>query len=201
MKKYDYDIAVIGAGCAGVVAARDLSNAGHKVVLLEARDRIGGRTYTGEAFGRQVEFGGGYSHWTQPYIWRELQRYGIGLNPPTEVDKTVWFADGKLHTGTQAEYAAIAEPLLTAFFNDARQWFPLPYDVNAIDTSDIEKQTLRDRLDTLNLSTYERDVLDGLLSTLVHSWDEQGVAQLLFWAATYFGNWGAFFEVAGSWPI
>ncbi|MFX7294971.1 FAD-dependent oxidoreductase, partial [Acinetobacter baumannii] len=81
------------------------------------------------------------------------------------------FADGKLHTGTQAEYAAIAEPLLTAFFNDARQWFPLPYDVNAIDTSDIEKQTLRDRLDTLNLSTYERDVLDGLLSTLVHSWD------------------------------
>ncbi|MCO4302903.1 FAD-dependent oxidoreductase, partial [Acinetobacter baumannii] len=57
MKKYDYDIAVIGAGCAGVVAARDLSNAGHKVVLLEARDRIGGRTYTGEAFGRQVEFG------------------------------------------------------------------------------------------------------------------------------------------------
>ena len=93
-EKYDYDIAVIGAGCAGVVAARDLSNAGHKVVLLEARDRIGGRTYTGEAFGRQVEFGGGYSHWTQPYIWRELQRYGIGLNPPTEVDKTVWFADG-----------------------------------------------------------------------------------------------------------
>ncbi|EFF83221.1 amine oxidase (flavin-containing) [Acinetobacter haemolyticus ATCC 19194] len=201
MSKSIYDVAVIGAGCAGVVAARDLSNAGHKVVLLEARDRIGGRTYTGEAFGRQVEFGGGYAHWTQPYIWRELQRYGIGLNPPKEVDKTVWFADGKLHTGTQAEYAAIAEPLLTLFFNDARQCFPLPYDINAIDTSTIEQQTLRDRLNALNLSTYERDVLDGLLSTLVHSWDEQGVAQILFWAATYFGNWGAFFEVAGSWPI
>ncbi|EPG37058.1 flavin monoamine oxidase family protein [Acinetobacter colistiniresistens] len=201
MNKYDYDVAVIGAGCAGVVAARDLSNAGHTVVLLEARDRIGGRTFTGEAFGRQVEFGGGYAHWTQPYIWRELQRYGIGLNPPTEVDKTVWFADGKLHTGTQAEYAAVAEPLLTLFFNDARQWFPLPYDINAIDTSDLERQTLGDRLNALNLSTYERDVLDGLLSTLVYSWDEQGVAQILFWAATYFGNWGAFFEVAGSWPI
>ena len=105
MKK-DYDIAVIGAGCR-CCCSTGFGNAGHKVVLLEARDRIGGRTYTGEAFGRQVEFGGGYSHWTQPYIWRELQRYGIGLNPPTEVDKTVYFADGKLHTGTQAEYAAI----------------------------------------------------------------------------------------------
>lgn len=201
MSKNIYDVAVIGAGCAGVVAARDLSNAGHKVILLEARDRIGGRTYTGEAFGRQVEFGGAYAHWTQSYIWRELQRYSIGLNPPTEVDKVVWFADGKLHTGTQVEYATLIEPLLTAFFNDARQWFPLPYDISVIDTSDLERQTLRDRLDALNLSTYERDVLDGLLSTLVHSWDEQGIAQLLFWAATYFGNWGAFFEVAGSWPI
>ena len=59
--------------------------------------------------------------------------------------------------------------------------------VNAIDNSDIEKQTLRDRLDTLNLSTYERDVLDGLLSTLVHSWDEQRsraaliLGSYLFW--------------------
>jgi monoamine oxidase len=49
---------VIGAGFAGLSAARDLSVKGCSVVLFEARDRIGGRTDTGEAFGRQVEFGG-----------------------------------------------------------------------------------------------------------------------------------------------
>ncbi len=73
------DVVVIGAGFAGVTAARDLSLAGRSVVLLEARDRVGGRTYTGEAFGRRVEFGGTYVHWTQPHVWRELQRHGIPL--------------------------------------------------------------------------------------------------------------------------
>ena len=41
-----HDAIVIGAGFAGLVAARDLIEAGHKVLVLEARDRAGGRTYT-----------------------------------------------------------------------------------------------------------------------------------------------------------
>ncbi|KAF5689588.1 monoamine oxidase N [Fusarium circinatum] len=41
-----YDVIVIGAGYAGLAAARDLSQLNHSVLLLEARDRIGGRTYT-----------------------------------------------------------------------------------------------------------------------------------------------------------
>ena len=45
----------------------------------------------------------------------------------------------------------------------------------------------RGRLNSLNLSDYERDVVDGALSALVHSYDEQGIAQLLFAVATYFG--------------
>ena len=64
------DVAVIGAGFAGAIAARDLGIAGRSVILLEARDRVGGRTYTDEAFGRQLDFGGAYVHWTQPHMWR-----------------------------------------------------------------------------------------------------------------------------------
>ncbi|HEX7155284.1 MAG TPA: NAD(P)/FAD-dependent oxidoreductase [Thermoanaerobaculia bacterium] len=41
-----YDVAIIGAGAAGLAAARDLSGAGRSTVLLEARDRIGGRIHT-----------------------------------------------------------------------------------------------------------------------------------------------------------
>ena len=37
---------IIGAGAAGLAAARDLSRAGHEVIVLEARDRMGGRVYT-----------------------------------------------------------------------------------------------------------------------------------------------------------
>jgi phytoene dehydrogenase-like protein len=41
-----FDVVVIGAGFAGLRAARDLSDAGVRVALLEARDRIGGRAWT-----------------------------------------------------------------------------------------------------------------------------------------------------------
>ena len=40
-----YDVIVIGAGFAGLRAARDLKDAGKSVLVLEARDRIGGRTH------------------------------------------------------------------------------------------------------------------------------------------------------------
>jgi monoamine oxidase len=41
-----FDTIIIGSGWSGAVAARDLSAKGHKVLILEARDRIGGRAQT-----------------------------------------------------------------------------------------------------------------------------------------------------------
>ncbi|MEV0700261.1 hypothetical protein AB0I53_20450 [Saccharopolyspora sp. NPDC050389] len=46
--------------------------------------------------------------------------------------------------------------------------------------------------DSLKLSTWDRDVLDGVLSSLVHSYSEQGMAQFLLWTANHFGDWDAF---------
>ncbi|MBL8155136.1 MAG: FAD-dependent oxidoreductase [Anaerolineae bacterium] len=54
---------VIGAGFAGLTAARDVYNAGEQVVVLEARDRIGGRVHTERRFaGFPVEFGAEFIH-------------------------------------------------------------------------------------------------------------------------------------------
>ncbi len=41
---------IIGAGIAGLAAARDLVDAGEQVTILEARDRLGGRIYTDRVF-------------------------------------------------------------------------------------------------------------------------------------------------------
>ncbi|OQV06630.1 hypothetical protein CLAIMM_11172 [Cladophialophora immunda] len=198
-----FDVVVVGAGMAGVVATRDLASQGYSVALLEARSRVGGRTFVEKAFGGTVdlELGGAYVHWTQPHVWHELSRHKIPLLPPLESNKCYWLADDTVHSGTTAEYEAAVGPLLERFFADARSRFPSPFDVTLMDNNDIEKQSLQDRIDSLKLTPYERDLLDGTLSGVVHSYEEQGLAQLLQAVATYFGNFGAFLETAGTWSI
>ena len=53
--KSNYDVIVIGAGFTGLTAARDLSTAGKSVLLIEARDRIGGRTWASKSHGHYLE--------------------------------------------------------------------------------------------------------------------------------------------------
>lgn len=52
-------VIVIGAGIAGIAAARALVDEGHEVVVLEARDRIGGRIWTDRSLGAALDLGGG----------------------------------------------------------------------------------------------------------------------------------------------
>ena len=57
--KSNYDAIVIGAGFAGLIAARELSRQhGLNVLIIEGRDRIGGRTWTAKALGEEFEMGG-----------------------------------------------------------------------------------------------------------------------------------------------
>jgi monoamine oxidase len=61
----DVDVVVVGAGLAGLTAARDLQRAGLSVQVLEARDRVGGRTLNADlGDGRVVEVGG---QWVGPH--------------------------------------------------------------------------------------------------------------------------------------
>ncbi|ORY91639.1 hypothetical protein BCR35DRAFT_323378 [Leucosporidium creatinivorum] len=73
-----FDLIVIGAGYAGLVAARDATLSGLSVLLLEARDRVGGRTWTAKDSESEIfEMGGTWVHPQQGFVWRELHRYGI----------------------------------------------------------------------------------------------------------------------------
>ena len=67
-RRYDTDILLIGAGAAGLFAARALAQAGRQVLLLEARDRVGGRvhTLTPPGFAHPLEAGAEFLHGTVP---------------------------------------------------------------------------------------------------------------------------------------
>ncbi|KAJ9642792.1 hypothetical protein H2204_002440 [Knufia peltigerae] len=71
------DVIVIGAGYAGLVASRELAIQQKKVLLLEGRDRIGGRTWHSTINGFNYEMGGTWIHWHMPHIYHEMSRYGL----------------------------------------------------------------------------------------------------------------------------
>ena len=101
----DADVVVLGAGFTGVTAARDLHEAGHHVVVLEARDRIGGRTWYREmpGAGVSVEYGGMFfSRATQPYLAAEIERYGIAVSPALDPEIVAWIRGDERHEGTAA---------------------------------------------------------------------------------------------------
>jgi monoamine oxidase len=78
----DADVIVAGAGIAGLVTARHLVAAGHRVVVLEARDRVGGRTEHGRlADGTRVELGGQWLGPGQDRMYELVAELGLETFP------------------------------------------------------------------------------------------------------------------------
>ena len=98
MPPLDTDVAVVGAGIAGLVAATELVAAGREVVVLEARDRVGGRVLNVELGGEPNELGG---QWIAPYqseMHALLAELGIELfHAHREGDHVYVDADGARH--------------------------------------------------------------------------------------------------------
>jgi len=73
-----YDTIVIGAGMSGVTAARMLADAGERVVVLEARDRVGGRMNTDRTAGFPVDLGASWVHGIEgSRLWDLVQALDI----------------------------------------------------------------------------------------------------------------------------
>lgn len=71
---HDVDVAVVGAGAAGLAAARRLIGAGFTVRIVEARRRLGGRVFTDERLGPPFEAGAAYIHWADRNPWTRIAR-------------------------------------------------------------------------------------------------------------------------------
>ncbi|OBR53137.1 flavin monoamine oxidase family protein [Paraburkholderia tropica] len=78
MSKADYDIVIVGAGMSGLSAARAATRAGKSVVILEARDRVGGRTLSKTLDnGVTIDLGGQWVAPTQKRVLALIEEFGL----------------------------------------------------------------------------------------------------------------------------
>jgi monoamine oxidase len=90
------DAIVVGGGLAGLTTARNLVKAGRSVVVLEARDRVGGRTLNHDLGGGDVtEAGGQYVGPTQNHVLALAEELGVSTYPGYNPGQNVYVADGR----------------------------------------------------------------------------------------------------------
>jgi monoamine oxidase len=96
-KRMSADVIIIGAGVAGLSAARALSDSGLSVIILEARDRVGGRIFTHRipSFPTPIELGAEFIHGQPREIWDVVEVAGLTV---VEVTDSHWQSlDGALN--------------------------------------------------------------------------------------------------------
>ena len=197
------DVVVIGAGFAGLVAARELGRAGFETVVLEARDRVGGRTWTDRRFGHDLELGGTWIHWVQPHTWAEATRYGREIERSPRAEAAYWRgAGGAIREGSIEEFLALIDDGQARIVSDVALAIPRGVAPTEGRIDDLDGLTLQDRIDELALDPEARAANESVWVGHVNApLDQVGLSSALRWVAACGGHWQLMHEASATYRV
>ena len=199
----NFDVVVVGGGFAGLVAAREAGNLGQTVLLVEALDRLGGRTWTTEGLGTSVEMGGTDIHWLQPNAWAEAARYGLEIEEFAPPEQLLYFDGSEVKEGTEAEVFGLLDKGMTALAEVAREAYPRPQDPEFSPSAfDYDKLSLGEFLDGVEMTVAERAMMSSFWSSGCQGpVDEAGLTFALRWLALAGWDWALMVDVIARYKI
>jgi putrescine oxidase len=192
MERIERDVVIIGAGATGLTAAVRLQQAGYSVIVLEARDRVGGRLWTNEIEGQMFELGGQWVSPDQTALLETLDQLGLGTYDRYREGDSIYIgADGQArrftgdifpasqHTQDEIERMIALLDVLVAETDPAAPWkHPRASEYDHISFKAWLEQQSDDDEARQNIALY---IADAMLTKPAHSFS---LLQALLMAAS-----------------
>lgn len=205
---HDYDVVIIGAGFAGATAARECATRGLRTLVLEGRDRIGGRSGSRRlSDGSYADVGGTFVHWSQPHTWSEITRYGLTDDVVPGIADLEWtaiYTDGRVTWSSYADGEAVTRAAYEKIRGASSSVFPNPTQpLQALDqVSALESLTATEALQRYDLSEYEYASLSQTFAGFSgRSTDDTSWLTILRWLALGNDNYSDFTDMEMGWKL
>jgi monoamine oxidase len=199
------DVVVVGAGLAGLSAARELRKAGKSVAVLEARKRVGGRTLNRKLDKREiVEIGGQWVGPTQTRVLSLIDELGLKTFDTYIEGDNVYYRSGQRsqYTGAipPANPASLVEVLQTINkLNSMAATVPTDAPWNAPQATAWDSQTFETWLESNNLTPEARELVTlGIQSVFSAEPRDLSLLFVLFYIATAAGDFNLLIDTTGG---
>ncbi|ORW51832.1 monoamine oxidase [Mycobacterium paraense] len=190
----DVDYCVVGAGFAGLTAALRLKQAGRSVALLEARDRIGGRTFTvTRDDGSWIDRGGAWIGPGQDRIYAMMDEFGVPEYKQHNDGDAMMIVDGKKHRygGTipwsMSPWAVTNLGIGLMSIEKMCKTIPREAPWEAKRAAEWDRISLGEWIENNTMSKAAREMLDMAMAGVYTS---AGSETSLLWALTQMGSGG-----------